>query len=184
MLRCIAWGGHNSDARHQLTRWEEFFSSAAGSIFRLFDLFAAAISAASRSSPWAHAVHHGVDHSAVADGGGAHLESSPRKASWAPQDHAMDALILTVILSVIQSFGVAQSLQVAGRGLSSARASGFVLADHHFADHRNGVHHVAGRADQRSGGVGNGMSLIIFTGIVVGLPRAIQNLYVNTFIIA
>jgi len=31
-------------------------------------------------------------------------------------------------------------------------------------------------------GVGNGMSLIIFTGIVVGLPRAIQNLYVNTFV--
>jgi preprotein translocase subunit SecY len=31
-------------------------------------------------------------------------------------------------------------------------------------------------------GVGNGMSLIIFTGIVVGLPRAIQNIYYNTFV--
>ena len=31
-------------------------------------------------------------------------------------------------------------------------------------------------------GVGNGMSLIIFTGIVIGLPNAIQNLYYNTFI--
>ena len=26
-------------------------------------------------------------------------------------------------------------------------------------------------------GIGNGMSLIIFTGIVVGLPNAIQNIY-------
>jgi preprotein translocase subunit SecY len=31
-------------------------------------------------------------------------------------------------------------------------------------------------------GVGNGMSLIIFTGIVVGLPRAAQNIYQNTFV--
>ena len=31
-------------------------------------------------------------------------------------------------------------------------------------------------------GVGNGMSLIIFTGIVVGLPRAIQSIYQNIFV--
>jgi preprotein translocase subunit SecY len=31
-------------------------------------------------------------------------------------------------------------------------------------------------------GVGNGMSLIIFTGIVVGLPHAIQNIYTNIFV--
>jgi len=28
-------------------------------------------------------------------------------------------------------------------------------------------------------GIGNGMSLIIFTGIVVGLPRAIDEIYIN-----
>jgi len=31
-------------------------------------------------------------------------------------------------------------------------------------------------------GVGNGMSLIIFTGIVVGLPNAISNIYTNVFV--
>ena len=31
-------------------------------------------------------------------------------------------------------------------------------------------------------GVGNGMSLIIFTGIVVGVPGAIGNLYTNVFV--
>ena len=30
-------------------------------------------------------------------------------------------------------------------------------------------------------GIGNGMSLIIFVGIVVGLPSAIQQIYSNTF---
>jgi preprotein translocase subunit SecY len=32
-------------------------------------------------------------------------------------------------------------------------------------------------------GVGNGMSLIIFTGIVVGLPNAIANIYQHVFTI-
>ena len=31
-------------------------------------------------------------------------------------------------------------------------------------------------------GIGNGMSLIIFAGIVVGLPNAISNIYRNTFV--
>ena len=31
-------------------------------------------------------------------------------------------------------------------------------------------------------GIGNGMSLIIFTGIVVGVPGAIGNLYTNVFV--
>src|SRR5260370_38836452 len=31
-------------------------------------------------------------------------------------------------------------------------------------------------------GIGNGMSLIIFAGIVVGLPNAIQNIYTNVFV--
>jgi len=31
-------------------------------------------------------------------------------------------------------------------------------------------------------GIGNGMSLIIFAGIVVGLPGAVQNIYLNTFV--
>ncbi len=31
-------------------------------------------------------------------------------------------------------------------------------------------------------GIGNGMSLIIFTGIVVGLPNAIGNIYTNVFV--
>ena len=31
-------------------------------------------------------------------------------------------------------------------------------------------------------GIGNGMSLIIFVGIIVGLPRAIADIYQNTFV--
>ena len=33
-------------------------------------------------------------------------------------------------------------------------------------------------------GIGNGMSLIIFAGIVVGLPNAIENIYTNVFVTA
>ena len=31
-------------------------------------------------------------------------------------------------------------------------------------------------------GIGNGMSLIIFVGIIVGLPAAIESIYQNTFV--
>jgi len=30
-------------------------------------------------------------------------------------------------------------------------------------------------------GIGNGMSLIIFTGIVIGLPKAMNEIYINVF---
>ncbi len=34
----------------------------------------------------------------------------------------------------------------------------------------------------RERGIGNGMSLMIFAGIVVGLPRAISEIYNNVFV--
>ena len=41
--------------------------------------------------------------------------------------------------------------------------------------HGFGVHHVAGEQITERG-IGNGMSLLIFAGIVVGLPRAVFDL--------
>ena len=60
---------------------------------------------------------------------------------------------LTIILSVFQSFTIAddaaaQSMNGRSAGLSPRRA--IYSDDHADADHRVGVHHVAGRADQRA----------------------------------
>ena len=78
---------------------------------------------------------------------------------------------LTVVLALFQSFGIAI-------GLSTARARDkpgpfFILSTVVDAHRRHHVPDVAGRADHRRG-VGNGVSLIIFAGIVARLPTALS----------
>src|SRR6516162_5807762 len=87
---------------------------------------------------------------------------------------------LTVLLSVMQSFGIAQGLQAMQGGIVISPGIGFVLLT--IISLTTGTAFIMWLGEQISErGVGNGMSLIIFTGIVVGLPRAIQNIYTNTF---
>ena len=51
---------------------------------------------------------------------------------------------LTIILSILQSFGIAQGLQAMQQGNRDQSGLRLRLPDDHFADHRHGVHHVAG----------------------------------------
>ena len=51
---------------------------------------------------------------------------------------------LTIILSILQSFGIAQGLQAMQQGIVINPGLRLRLADDHLADHRHGVHHVAG----------------------------------------
>src|ERR1019366_3998759 len=88
---------------------------------------------------------------------------------------------LTICLSVVQSATIAGGLQSMKEGIVISPGFGFVLLT--IISLTTGTAFIMWLGEQISErGVGNGMSLIIFTGIVVGLPRAIQNLYVNTFI--
>ena len=57
---------------------------------------------------------------------------------------------LTIILSVLQSFGIAQGLMSMQQGIVINPGLRVRHADDSLADHRLGVHHVAGRADQRA----------------------------------
>jgi preprotein translocase subunit SecY len=87
---------------------------------------------------------------------------------------------LTVGLSVMQSFGIAQGLMAMQGGIVNNPGFGFVLLT--IISLTTGTAFIMWLGEQISDrGVGNGMSLIIFAGIVVGLPAAIQNMYVNTF---
>ena len=88
---------------------------------------------------------------------------------------------LTIILSVIQSFGIAIGLQSMKEGIVINPGFGFVLLT--IISLTTGTAFIMWLGEQISErGVGNGMSLIIFTGIVVGLPNAIANIYQNTFV--
>ena len=85
---------------------------------------------------------------------------------------------LTVVLSVMQSFGIAMTLQrgVGGEQLVRNPGVSFVLMT--VLTLTTGTTFVMWLGEQiTERGIGEGMSLIIFTGIVVGLPRAVVELY-------
>jgi len=79
---------------------------------------------------------------------------------------------LTVILALIQSFGIAMALQGAQQGFVTTPGPGFVMMT--MLSLTTGTAFIMWLGEQiTERGIGNGMSLIIFTGIVVGLPAAI-----------
>ena len=82
---------------------------------------------------------------------------------------------LTVILSAVQSFGIAISLQKAGDFVNTP-GPGFILMT--MLTLTTGSAFIMWLGEQiTERGIGNGMSLLIFAGIVVGLPRGVIDLY-------
>src|SRR6202161_3141572 len=86
---------------------------------------------------------------------------------------------LTIVLSVIQSLTIASTLQatnMSGQSLVYHPGIGFTLMT--ILTLTTGSAFIMWLGEQISErGVGNGMSLIIFAGIVVGLPRGIYDLW-------
>ena len=87
---------------------------------------------------------------------------------------------LTIILAVVQSFGIAIALEKSGGGFVLNPGIGFLLMT--IITLTAGTTFIMWLGEQiTERGIGNGMSLLIFTGIVVGLPRAIENIYDHVF---
>jgi preprotein translocase subunit SecY len=88
---------------------------------------------------------------------------------------------LTVILAVMQSFGIALTLEKSEGGFVINPGIGFMLMT--ILSLTTGTAFIMWLGEQiTERGIGNGMSLIIFVGIVVGLPRAVQNIYDHLFV--
>jgi preprotein translocase subunit SecY len=88
---------------------------------------------------------------------------------------------LTVGLAIVQSFGIAMALQ--GSDGNFVRNPGWQFVAMTMLTFTAGSAFIMWLGEQITDrGIGNGMSLIIFTGIVVGLPRAMSSIYENTFI--
>ena len=85
---------------------------------------------------------------------------------------------LTIGLSIIQGSGISFMLQRGGLGEAGI---GFVFMT--VLTLTTGTAFIMWLGEQISDrGIGNGMSLIIFAGIVVGLPSAMRNIYENVFV--
>ena len=88
---------------------------------------------------------------------------------------------LTLGLSAFQALGIAAALQKQGTQLVSNPGPGFVFAT--VLTLTTGSMFIMWLGEQiTSRGIGNGMSLLIFAGIVVGLPRGIADLYEKVFV--
>jgi preprotein translocase subunit SecY len=82
---------------------------------------------------------------------------------------------LTVLLSAVQSFGIAIGLEKGGDFVSNP-GPGFILMT--MLTLTTGSAFIMWLGEQiTERGIGNGMSLLIFAGIVTGLPRGIIDLY-------
>src|SRR5262250_1853858 len=83
---------------------------------------------------------------------------------------------LTVILSALQSFGIAISLTKGNQDFVLTPGPRFILMT--MLTLTTGSAFIMWLGEQiTERGVGNGMSLLIFAGIVVGLPRGVADLY-------
>jgi preprotein translocase subunit SecY len=183
LLAVYRLGGHIPTPGINITRWEEFFSSNSGSIFGFFDLFAGGN--IRRLTVFALGIMPYITASIILQLLTVvvpTLEKLQKEGELGRRKITQWTRYLTIILSVLQSFGIAQGLQAMQQGIVINPGIGFVFLT--IISLTTGTAFIMWLGEQISErGIGNGMSLIIFTGIVVGLPNAIANIYQHVFTI-
>src|SRR5215469_6346775 len=162
-------------------RWLDFMKSTQGSIFGLFDLFAGGN--IRRLSVFALGIMPYITASIILQLLTVvvpTLEKLQKEGELGRRKITQWTRYLTVILAIMQSFGIALTLQNAQGGFVMTPGIGFILMT--MLSLTTGTAFIMWLGEQiTERGIGNGMSLIIFTGIVVGLPRAIQNMADHVF---
>jgi len=184
LLAVYRLGGHIPTPGINIVKWEEFMSSNAGSIFGFFDLFAGGN--IRRLSVFALGIMPYITASIILQLLTVvvpTLEKLSKEGELGRRKITQWTRYLTIILSILQSFGIAQGLQSSGMaGVVIHPGFGFVCLT--IISLTTGTAFIMWLGEQISErGIGNGMSLIIFTGIVVGLPNAIANIYQHVFTI-
>jgi preprotein translocase subunit SecY len=182
LLAVYRLGGHIPTPGINLLRWEEFFERNAGSIFGFFDLFAGGN--IRRLTIFALGIMPYITSSIILQLLTVvipQLEKLQKEGELGRRKITQWTRYLTIILAVIQSFTIAQGLMAMEGNIVINPGFGFVLLT--IISLTTGTAFIMWLGEQITDrGVGNGMSLIIFAGIVVGLPSAIESLYRNVFV--
>jgi preprotein translocase subunit SecY len=182
MLAVYRLGGHIPTPGINVARWEDFLTRNAGGIFGFFDLFAGGN--IRRFTIFALGIMPYITASIILQLLTVvvpTLEKLQKEGELGRRKITQWTRYLTIALSIVQSFGIATALQSSQGGFVINPGPGFILMT--IISLTTGTAFIMWLGEQISDrGVGNGMSLIIFAGIVVGLPNAISNIYHNTFI--
>jgi preprotein translocase subunit SecY len=182
LLAVYRLGGHIPTPGVDVQRWQDFFSSNSGSIFGFFDLFAGGN--IRRLTVFALGIMPYITASIILQLLTVvvpTLEKLQKEGELGRRKITQWTRYLTIILAVVQSAGIAQGLMSMQQGIVINPGFGFVLLT--IISLTAGTTFIMWLGEQISDrGIGNGMSLIIFTGIVVGTPAAISNIYNNAFV--
>jgi len=159
---------------------EELFKQSAGSVLGIFDLFSGGNFR--RLTIFALGIMPYITSSIILQLMTVvfpYLERLQKEGELGRRKITQYTRYLTIVLSIIQSSTIATTLQsqaISGQGLVYHPGLGFTLMT--ILTLTTGSAFIMWLGEQISErGIGNGMSLIIFVGIVVGLPRAIFDLY-------
>ncbi|HWB97043.1 MAG TPA: preprotein translocase subunit SecY [Bryobacteraceae bacterium] len=182
LLAVYRLGGHIPTPGINFSAWEQFFSHNQGTIFGFLDLFAGGN--VRRLTVFALGIMPYITASIILQLLTVvipTLEKLQKEGELGRRKITQWTRYLTVGLSIVQSFGIAQGLMAMQGGVVINPGFGFVMLT--IISLTTGTAFIMWLGEQITDrGVGNGMSLIIFAGIVVGLPSAIHNIYQNTFI--
>jgi preprotein translocase subunit SecY len=182
LLAVYRLGGHIPTPGINLDRWTEFFSRNSGSIFGFFDLFAGGN--IRRLTVFALGIMPYITASIILQLLTVvvpTLEKLQKEGELGRRKITQWTRYLTVILALMQSFGIATGLQAMEGNIVIHPGFGFTVLT--MLSLTTGTAFIMWLGEQiTERGVGNGMSLIIFAGIVVGLPNAIGNIYTNVFV--
>ena len=158
----------------------ELFKQAAGSMLGIFDLFSGGN--ARRMTIFALGIMPYITSSIILQLMTVvfpYLERLQKEGELGRRKITQYTRYLTIVLSIVQSTTIATALQsqsLAGQSLVYHPGWPFVLMT--ILTLTTGSAFIMWLGEQISDrGIGNGMSLIIFVGIVVGLPRGIFDLY-------
>jgi preprotein translocase subunit SecY len=182
LLAIYRLGGHIPTPGIDANRLQEFFNQNQGGIFGFVDLFSGGM--LRRLTIFALGIMPYITASIILQLLTVvvpTLEKLQKEGELGRRKITQWTRYLTVILALMQSFGIALTLEKSEGGFVLNPGVGFMLMT--MLSLTTGTAFIMWLGEQiTERGIGNGMSLIIFTGIVVGLPRAIQDIYQHVFV--
>jgi len=183
LLAIYRLGGHIPTPGIDAMKLEQFFqSSAAGTVFGFMDLFSGGMFR--RLTIFALGIMPYITASIILQLLTVvvpTLEKLQKEGELGRRKITQWTRYLTVGLSLMQSFGIATTLQASEGGFVLNPGLGFILMT--MLTLTTGTAFIMWLGERISErGIGNGMSLIIFAGIVIGLPGAIEQIYTNVLV--
>jgi preprotein translocase subunit SecY len=182
MLAVYRLGGHIPTPGIDANRLNEFFNQNQGTLFGFIDLFSGGMFR--RLTIFALGIMPYITASIILQLLTVvvpTLEKLQKEGELGRRKITQWTRYLTVILAIMQSFGIALTLMKSEGGFVLNPGVGFMLMT--MLSLTTGTAFIMWLGEQiTERGIGNGMSLLIFAGIVVGIPRAIDNIYEHVFV--